>query len=365
MKKFPPIILFLIIIYSCGHRSIAPSEEYMVLDNVEYVTGFPIEVDLSDAKETGFDVIGLRTFQIMDSILFISRNSSEGFWQFYSMHDRHLLGELLNVGQGPNEFTRSIYSENDFSLVNEGQLQAFAYDMMKGCIYKLDISKSLETEELVIQPLPANIDKSLFYAKVLDDNTILCRELAGNATCQNRFLIKNGQKQVPEVLDKLNKAVVEDGNDGFTINVISVLISNKGKYIVEAPVYLNYLNLYTLDGKVNKTVCIDDEIRSISSIANQKIFSRKSTFLHIKTYDDFFAVSYSGYSSMEEELGTAKSSQIMMFDYDGKPLAVLNLNILASAFDIDFREGTLYAFSSSTDEFVKYEIKELLRQIVD
>lgn len=45
-----------------------------------------------------------------------------------------------------------------------------------------------------------------------------------------------------------------------------------------------------------------------------------------------------------------------MFDWNGSPLAKLDLNRFITSFDIDVANGTFYTFDTYTDELRKYDI---------
>ena len=117
-----------------------------------------------------------------------------------------------------------------------------------------------------------------------------------------------------------------------------------------------------MDGKLSKTICIGDELYSISSVQAKTDALRKYVFTSERVFDNFFGVAFYDHTWMEWELGTTNSSQIQLFDWEGKPLAAIKLDRIATAFDIDFKEGYLYVLSARTDEFVKYDIRDLLKQ---
>ena len=122
-------IIVLSLMVSCNHKQIVSSENYMIFDEVEYVTQFPINVTLSDAEDTGFDIIGINNFQLLDSMLFISSRERDGFWQFFSMNDKRLKGKILSMGQGPNEFFFPVSDGNVFSFENNAEsLYGYIFD---------------------------------------------------------------------------------------------------------------------------------------------------------------------------------------------------------------------------------------------
>lgn len=356
------LILFCIV--SCKPTDVSSSEDYMIFDEVKYVEDFPITTTLSDAEDTGFDIIGLNNFHIIDSVLFVSAKEREGFWQFYSMKNKQLMGKMLTTGQGPNEFFFPIYDDNTFSIeCNEDKLYAMIFDNQHGCVYKLDIYSTLKGEDLDISVIFKELSNSVFWCKTIDEQTFFCRQLSNGAKRQLRYVQKDGEKEVPEVLEKLNQAMVSDVSNGIDQNIISSMIQKQGNRFLESMPYLNYINIYSLDGKLCKTICIGDELYSISSVQAKADALRKNVFTSERVFDKFFGVAFYDHTWMEWELGTANSSQIQLFNWEGRPLVAINIDRIASAFDIDFKEGYLYVLSARTDEFVKYDISDLLKQL--
>lgn len=367
MKKVLLLFFLLSVCTACnrGPSYPEPSQDYMVLDQIEYVKDFLVSIDLPDkGKDTGFDIIGIRNFQVIDSLLLICQSSSQGFWKFYSLNDHKLLGKMLSIGQGPNEFRYPVSSGNYYSIEEEkGNLFAMILDQYKGGVYRLNITESLKSGQENLDYFPKGFTSSIIYACAIDDEAFLCREIAEDGTHQNRYVLKNGTKTIPDVLEKLNRATVDAENDGFTFNMISALIKRKGDLFVEVPLYLNYINLFSLDGKTAKTLCVEKSLTRISSVTSKSEPLRTSTYTAVKAFDDFFGAAFYNHTWMERDLGIKKSSQIQLFDWNGKPLAAINVNRIVTSFDIDFTRGELYLFSSSDDEFVKYDISDLLKQL--
>ena len=54
---------------------------------------------------------------------------------------------------------------------------------------------------------------------------------------------------------------------------------------------------------------------------------------------------------------------IFLFDWNGEPLAQLNLNDFATAFDIDLINGYLYTLDWRTEAFYKYDIREIIGKL--
>ena len=357
-------ILVLSLMVSCNHKQIVSSENYMIFDEVVYATQFPINVTLADAEDTGFDIIGINNFQLLDSMLFISSRDRDGFWQFFSMNDKRLKGKILSMGQGPNEFFFPVSDGNVFSFENNTEsLYGYIFDNQHGYVYQIDVDASLSEGEIVMSILSKDLPNSVVSCKVIDGHTYLCREIVEGAKRQVRYVLNDGKKLVPEVLEKLNRAMVADISNGLDHNIISSMIQRQGDRFLESMPYLNYVNIYSLDGKLGKTICMDEKLLDINSVQALPDGLRNYVSISERAFERFFGVATYNHTWMEWELGTFRGSQIKLFDWEGQPLAVINLDRFVSAFDIDFKRGELYVLSLREDEFVKYDINELLHQL--
>ena len=353
---------YMILLSACTSPTIGPSEDYMIFDDVRYVKDFPIDITLSDAQDTGFDIIGLTSFQIIDSVLFASCNTKDGFWQFYSLEDGKLLGKMLNIGQGPNEFLMPIYDSNQYSIQKEND-KLYAYIFSRGSVYRLDITETIVNEKLSMILLSQDLSKSILAFNTLNSNTFLCKEPIENRTKLNRYVQHNGEITIPEPLEKLNRAKISETDNLINMNILATSLRRQKDYVLETPIYLNYFNLYSLDGKLSLTICTDDKLQSISSILEKPNEERLYTFPGCKIFDKFFSVVSYKHTWQEWMNNIERKSQLQFFDWNGKPLANIDLNRFVSAFDIDFTNGYLYVLTQREDEFVKYDIKDFLTKL--
>lgn len=64
-------------------------------------------------------------------------------------------------------------------------------------------------------------------------------------------------------------------------------------------------------------------------------------------------------------MGRKRYPSLLMFDWNGSPLAKLDLNRFITSFDMDVANGTLYTFDTYTDELRKYDIGYILKDIFE
>ena len=84
---------------------------------------------------------------------------------------------------------------------------------------------------------------------------------------------------------------------------------------------------------------------------------RIETFADLRLFPCFWGIVFiNDYSYTSEKM---RLPNILLFDWNGEPLAQLNLNNHITAFNIDFINGYLYTLDRRTDIFCKYDIREI------
>jgi hypothetical protein len=333
----------------------------MILDDVEYVSAFPKTLELQNKQLADIEIIGIRGFAIYDSLMIVSTGNKNGFLSFVSLPEYNHYGDFLTIGQGPLEFLFPMFPGKMKFLKDNNQLSAYIYDMQKGDILKMDIDKSIKTQETHISK-KAFIDPFLTNFIMLDSSKFFCKELHNNQTQQIRYILDNGIKTTPDILKKLNLSSIKYGQD---LNILSTNTKcNLGNHIiVEAPVNLNYLNIYSLDGSWGKTICIGNKLNSIDKIQDIVEWERIETFGDLRIFTDFWGVLYINEDKKTYQTERKKLPSILLFDWNGKPLAKLQLSNFITSFDINFIHGQLYTLDVFSNEFCKYDISNILKEL--
>jgi hypothetical protein len=186
-------------------------------------------------------------------------------------------------------------------------------------------------------------------------------EIGENVTGQERVLLKNGIRSIPPVFKKLNRAsIVMPGGD---INILGTLTgyNEESGRLVEMPIYLNYINIYTPDGSFAKTICTGRELDNINDILQLNIAKRIYRHASLCVYDKMF-----GILKIDEDYGTYETQRkklpsIQIFTMNGEPLVEFKLDRFATSFDIDFNNGFLYTYDQMTEDFFKYNITHVFK----
>jgi len=337
----------------------------MILDDVRYVGTFPQTFSLQNAIEVdleSIDVIGVGNFCVYDSLIIFFTTNKEGFLSFVSLPDYKFIGKFLTMGQGPYEFVYAPSLAKTTFFREKEDLMGAVYQYYQGKLYQINIDESIKNRQLSINTINDNLPKFLFDFAMIDSTTFFCREISDAETKQIRYLLVDNKKITPAWFEQLNQASIRKGED---FNILSTIIkyNSERNMIVESPVGLNYINLYSIDGAFGKTICIGDRLDHIGKIQNKMRWNRIDTFTDPRLFCDFWGVIYINEDMRTYQIKRERLPEILLFDWSGKPLAKLNLNAFITSFDIDFINGYLYTLDAPSDRFCKYDIRAILEQL--
>ena len=345
--------------FGCNHE-----RSSMSFDEVKYVDKFPLVRELAEKSFPAMDVIGVNDFRIIDFTIVFSLRGNDSLWACYSLPDFKPLGKCFTRGSGPNEFLDSPNASYQTDFFRDGaDLSAVIYEFQTGRVVKADIGNSLKRHESVTDILCDTIPPFLFNFIAIDDTTFFCKKLNYSRTQQLRYIQKGGMRHTLPAMETLNNVSVGNSVD---INILSTIskINHANHRIVEMPIRLSHINLYSLsDSSFMRTICMGGQVDDIRSIERTKPWDCLYTFSDVRVYRDFFAVMSIQEGEKDYQVERKKLPTILFFDWDGDPLAELKLNRFVSSFDIDFKNGTLYAFDVQTDKMYAYDAAGFLTEI--
>ncbi len=359
---FSLILISAFILVGCTRNNTTGQSDLMAFDDIEYTHKFP-KTYSANGKEVNIDVIGVKNLLIHDSMIIFSTNHSDSLWTIASLPDLQIKGSMLKSGQGPNEFTYPPSVAFNTKITKEkDQYFAYLYEFYKGELLKLNISASLQTGKTEIERINDSLPETLFNFVVIDDSTFLCKGCDDNFTRQLRYIQdRKGNQSTPPVFENLNRVSVRSSEDINVISTITKYEPSNGK-VVEMPVGLNYINLYSLDGSTTKTICIGKKTYDIEQVQAQKMWDRIYTFSDIRLYKDFWAVMYINETEKDYQKNTPKKKpSVLLFDWSGNPVAEIKLDQNASCFDIDLQGRELYTLDAQSDLFFKYDLSSILQ----
>lgn len=360
MKNFIKfIVLSLFFTISCSFPNSSDETEYMSFDNVEYVSKFPKEFTLNAIGKPIVKDVGLREIRVINELLIAEIKGSESLWDIYKLPEYILLGSFLKKGDGPLELMQGAdLNKTNFEIKN-GHLIAYIYDFQKGRVMQFNISESLSSGKEVLTEYATNLPSFSFAFAKIDTLTFLVKELVNRDTQQVRYLINNGIKEVFEVAEKLNESSIKQGEDFNILSALTGYNMANGR-IVEAPIGLNNINIYSKDGSFSKTICLEEKMSDINKVQSQFKWNRMYTIANLRLYDTFFGIVFINEDEKSYQTVRRKFPTILFFDYEGKPLSKLETGTHFTSFDIDFANQKMYTFDFHSDEFMMYDLRTVL-----
>jgi hypothetical protein len=335
----------------------------MVQDEVKYIKKFPQSFTLKNKSEVNIDLIGMKNFVVYDSIMIVSTGDSNGMLSILSLPEHKDLGSFLTRGDGPFELTQLPSVNREMKLVREnGQLRAFIYDFQKGKLLKVDIDKLIKDKEVNIEIAIKSLPRVLFNWVMIDSTSFFCKRVNDIHTQQIRYILNNNDTITTPIMQRFNQASIRKGEDINILGTITKMNFDK-KLIVEMPIGLNYLNIYSLDGSWGKTICVEDELYDMEKIQDKDRWDRIYTYADLRLFDNFWGVVRIDEDEKTYQIGRKKLPSILLFDWQGEPLAELKLEHFITSFDIDFKNGVLYTMDVHSDEFYKYDVRDILDKI--
>lgn len=291
------------------------------------------------------DLAGCVNFFIADSMLVCEYPDKDMYWEVHSLGDLSLRGKIISKGHGHNEFSNMPTSiDTDVKSDTDVCCNFFCSEDR---LYRCNIFASLADTVPSLQELnvKANLGDAFFVSEMSGSEYFVVNNMGFG---YKRMLVKDGVVSELKNIGNLNDVRMKKD-----INMVSsVRCFNKQKRLVaEAMLRLNQINLYSLDGKPGKTLCIGDGLMDLDKAdkmsRNQKMFSK------IQSCGNFFVAAYHDIDYNDYFDGKGKTS-LLFFDWQGNPLLKVNIPFVATAFAIT-KNGDVYLLESNAQEEVMYK----------
>lgn len=351
MKYYSGILLSALIltfISSCSSKE----EQYCAFNNVEYVnnpTGYKLEAE----SEFSLPYIGILDFKIQDSLMILTNSGKNKLVTIIDKDTHNLYGEFINYGRGPGE-CRDVIFHSNLTFINENQ-HLIGYFENFGSVYRFDLTESLLNKETIISRVSfLETPNLLMRVLPLNKNRFFIKEVSSGFDSQRRYIYTDGNRSTNTSIDSLNLVSLRKNNSKSLFNILSTFVHyNPDKdVLVEVPIFLRNINLYSLNKSYSKTICIGDGLQDINNF--KKLENAIRWAKDFRGYSDFFAI-----LDKASELDIS----LLLFKYDGTFIDKYILDHNCSSFDIDFSNNTLYTYDVDTEHFRLYDFTEVLNRV--
>lgn len=353
-------VLFVCLLAGCSDAQRMKKDcRYMTTPKVSYVKDFPQNIYLTNSTVYSSQLADVSSALIVDPYMIVCTGEKQKAWKIMDLESGNIVAGIFNVGNSKEEFLfpPSVTNGSSFYRRNDS-LYADVFDGIKGRMLTVNIDESVKKQSLCLKEEKNGLDNSVFTAVRVADSQYLIRKVSADQRTLGRSVrnLATGASDTLAVFECLNEASLKDGAD---INLLSCgLAVSKNGYVVEAPVSLNYINVYKLDGSFAKTICVGDALDNIDDLSQKKMMERKFVFSDVRVFDDFFGVlmlneTWGDYAAHKE-----MKPSVLLFSYNGEPLAEVKLDVATLLFDIDTKRGMLYAVDGKTGHLVRYDVRK-------
>lgn len=352
--KFKHIYLLLQLVCLSSCTETYKGTTFMSFENIKYVTSFENEhlYKKSDAKKITSSYG--KNFRIIDRYLIEETGGEESFWRVTDLQTG-TIKVLAHQGHGEFEFM-SNPRLNEANIYTEGgEVHCMTNDLTSGKTLKINISHLFE-DSVDIRRGP-QIAPSAFNALIFSDSTYMYRTISKNERQQTRYVFHNRVLTNSPSIDILNNVELPAGEDFNILSSIMAYNKNNG-FILEAPVCLNTINIYNIDGNMEQSICYGTHRWSVQDVLRKARNDRFYTFENPRIYDNCCAVLWLGDTRKSYFDSERNKASILLFGLDGKGLAKFDFDFMISYFEIDtrryhlyvrdYKEGCIYTYNYST-----------------
>lgn len=350
MKHTIKLTLFSLTVAFCSCTgSVDVGKEYMSLENVKYINDISTSYTLkaAEGKVLNLPVVNIQNFVIADSLFIAYTGKEDGLIDIFNIEGWTKRCSILRKGNARYEFVNGTNITLHTSFIHsDDTLYACIYNPPIGKLYKININKCLESSHVDIMEVftECELPHYPFWAKMLNDTLLMTRNIDDMETSQIRTLM-NERGTVPSlVIDSLNQFKIPAKED-FNIMSSLIAISPDSTLCVEAPLGMNYINVYNPLESTGYTLCIGEKMDKLSDILRASRKDRRYMFADVRSYHFGFAVLVFDVDEMTFQMNKKFTPSILLFDWQGNSLGKIDSDFKFNHFDIDERNRNLYVLN--------------------
>lgn len=335
---------------SCSKLS---HEDAIYFDDIRVPDMSQAVISLPEGEPVDFDCIGPHDFSIVDSLMFVSTMEQKGMLKIFDIASLSQKGAVLNMGQGPGEFTYIPELKQYNILQTDSGIVASIPDFTKGEIH--DVNFCLSGDSIIARDtessLPALQNFSMF-AMNMGDGLYLIQSVNPMEWDINYILFKDGNSIENPALETINSGKVHQQEYLGTI-MTTPIVNPKRQAVAFVNNNIPQINVVFMDGKTAPfTIAPDGEIGSYKELVAKQESKEELTPYYAGgvAFDDFFV--------MCRENKNDNSSELIVYDWDGNLLKRFNVPELFTSFDIDTANNNLYTFDFQNERMSKYSLPD-------
>lgn len=325
--------------------------DYLSFKNRECINAFPDTVFCSN-KEKVVNIPGLLDLSIVDSVLLISRDKTNGCISAYDFCGDSLFC-FLNIGKGPNEVLIQPFVSCFDIVHSDDETHALYYDPVRKYI-DFNLSDTFTFQQSSISSIDIHMPAHVLQVKTLNDSTLIYKCANESNSGYERIIMCNENRVDCKPASILNDICVSVKKDKLAYNIIgyNYIVNENSGLIVESAQRLNIINLYSVNGDYYKTIYIGNHLMSTKDVEGKNFFDIPVIISDLRAYQDCFAC----LCELKECSDSSFDQAVLIFSWEGTPLQMIVLDEKITGFDIDNSMQLLIGMNDECESVYYYKI---------
>ena len=306
----------------------------------------------TEAAASAIDIL------VQDSLLIFSRYAGEYSLAAVNKNTIEDRGAFIRRGRAPGEVT-DLIPLGAVSLERQDGVCRMGYRDATGQWVFVDLFASFAAgnpQILGTEAVPTDFQQ-VFEKEYLGFGRFLGENLVDRQTRYERSIQGGGLgKEITPAMERLNRASVVSENSGLLFNVLGTVFGYNPEIgrMVEASTILNTIHLYDIEGSFARTLYLgerpEDLDARISEYQQADDLRKLFRATCVRTFPGFFAV-------MNHD------ASLNLFNWSGKLLQAVRLEVPAQQFDLDLDGGGLYTLDYQTETVWRFDITSILEKL--
>ena len=352
-------IIAVLAFLSCNNNQKHGGEvrEQTTLQEVEIFSPFPVHINAGFPSYETDEIIGIYDIRSDDNYIVAAGFTSEDkLVRVYSADDFSELGRFINKGRHLKELRYSAFTGGNALFINKDG-HVIAIFECDGVFRQLDITESLaQGREVITIVQVRGTTEDVYNAHLEGDLFLLRTNTYENERTRMLRSFRDGNTTVIDVAPakRLDQDYIQYTQDTWRL-FTKICYNPRLKRVVEAPVKMNVMNIYSLDGTFQRSLSHEKKKVRLSQIEKENSYSLKSFFGTSDCSDSCFALVYHNAPQCDIDNQATDRQRIQIFDWDGNPLAEIKLDRIIRIVHMDFKRNRLLALDYN-DRIVSYDI---------
>ena len=318
-------------------RIFVDSETFKIAD-LEVIK---LEGTIMQFNDTIWNPVGI---DVKDTLLFLQNRSTKFIYDIYNLKNNEKINECITIGQGPDEFIRPL-------IVQSMDTNVWMYDRVK------TVLKEYRVQDLTDKHLPVSINNISLKnmsnrVAVLSNGNILASVININRGGFDLYDSNGTLRDSIGEFPKFTSGNLSDMEKMFTFQ--NDFTSNLTNRIFVCYLHTDLIEIYDFQGNLIKRMHGPQQIRPAMDIWSEGGATGART-IKGKTYNCYSSPVYAGnevfalyYGELYEDY-ESRNDKMIVFDWEGKPLRMYELDTHLFTFTVDCENRIIYGITNSPE----------------